>query len=211
MKKYKQGFGPLLILLVVAVVLALGGGVYLNTHKDKVQDEGELKVNSNVSTDVSASTTVSSNGSLRSLLARGENSICTFNQTNGSSSARGTIYISGNMMRGDFVGSFNGGVAMTSHMLRNGNEVYVWSGAQGAQMNWGGMMAASNSTKVKSNVDLDQKVNYSCSSWTPDSTKFTLPTDVHFTNISNMMKDGLKATGTASVTASGTLKHFFGY
>src|SRR5262245_38336291 len=95
---YKRGIGPLAIVIIVAVVLILGGGVYYASHKsamNQAQVEGTTNVNGSASLETS-------NGTLRSLLGMGKNLMCTIKEGTASSSVNGTVYMSGQMVRGDF-------------------------------------------------------------------------------------------------------------
>ncbi|HZS42791.1 MAG TPA: hypothetical protein VFA52_01090 [Candidatus Paceibacterota bacterium] len=202
----KAGLGPLIIILIVAVALALGGGVYYSVHHAPA---------TTVSNDTSANVSVSgqaSNGTLRNLLAMGKNVMCTIDESTASSSLMGTMYIAGTNMRGDFTSSFNGSAKLDSHMIRNGDIMYAWSGSQGAKMtyNTSDMSNASANSKSQSNVNLDQKVNYHCSSWSPDNSKFSAPTNVNFIDINAAMHgaagvsgNGNAGTGTKANVSAG--------
>lgn len=194
----QQGFIiPLAIIIIAA--LAIGGGVYAQKKaKQRAQMKAEvsMQASSTISTNGTASTTATGSekvkGSIRSLLALGTNSVCTISGTNEMGTVNGTVYISGQMMRGDFTMT-QSGKAMESHMIRNGNTVYAWTGTQGAKMtmdmaNENATSSAGENRNANANVALDQKVDYSCSPWTKDDTKFAVPTTVNFVDVSAMMK-----------------------
>ena len=122
----------------------------------------------------------------------GQNLSCTFSNSTAGQSSTGTVYISGTMMRGDFTSQIKSSTNVQSHMIRSGDQIYVWSGAQGAKMAFAGL-DASASTQSNGSVNLDQKVNYKCTPWTVDNGQFTPPTNVKFIDLSAMMKGAVKA------------------
>ena len=194
-KNHKKGFGPLMILLVIAVIIVLGGGVYYASHHGSSYQE-EATVN----TDANVVAGTSSSGSLRDLLSFGKNVMCTIDESTATSSVSGTVYISGTMMSGDFTTRMQTAGTVESHMIRNGDTVYAWTGSQGAKMTMTNMMSAS--AKSNNNVNLDQKVNYKCSDWSVDNGKFTPPTSVHFTDISAMMNSSVNTGASAGASVS---------
>ncbi len=183
----KRGFGPLLIIVALAIVLAAGGGVYYAAkHPKKASDQ-----QSGVSASTTANVSVQNNGgnhigTLKDILALGSNQMCTVSATNATSSVSGTAYVSGSMMRGDFMMK-SSGVTIDSHMIRNGNDVYFWAGNKGGHMNIN-LLEAQSKAGAQTSVDWKQNVNYNCVSWTKDTTKFVVPTSVNIVDFDALMK-----------------------
>ena len=48
--------------------------------------------------------------------------------------------------------------------------------------------AGNTQTKSNNSVDLDQKVDYQCQSWTKDESKFAVPSGVSFIDLAAMLK-----------------------
>ncbi len=193
---YNRGIAPLIIVLVLALAVAVGGGAYyVQKHKISTQSEinastqteSNTQANSNneISAGLNAGVTLNS-GTIRSLLSIGKDVACTFSGTNSQGTVTGTSYISGTMMRGDFTLESKATGTVNSHMIRNGNDVYVWTGSQGAKMSFSAVTGSD--TKAKSGVDLDSTVQYTCKDWTKDTSKFTLPTGVSFLDINAMLQ-----------------------
>lgn len=197
-KNLQRGSLSLVVVIIVALVIVIGGGVYLSKHNAKVATD----TNTSLQTGADVSTS-GKNGTIRDLLALGGNATCTFNQTSDSGKMSGTVYISGNMMRGDFIMTSQSNTSMDSHMIRNGDVMYAWTGNQGAKMNFAGM--ATTSTQTDQQVNLDQKVDYDCGAWSPDSSKFTVPTTVNFMDISANMNAGANAGASAQCGACASL------
>ena len=186
----KKGFAPLLILLIVVV---LAGGTYAAvklSHK-AVKVDSKNEMNAAVSGEAGS-------GSIRALLSLGKDLTCTFNRADANVTMSGTMYLSGNMMRGDFKSKTGTSGDIDSHVLRSGDTMYVWSSNMGTKMTISTDADAKASPASGKSMDLDQKVDYKCVSWSKDDAKFTIPSDVKFTDISAMMR------GNAMVHAPGT-------
>ena len=210
-KNLQGGFAPLLIIAIVAI-LAIGGGAYVVT-KNKQAKNAELgdnldtqaNVNADINANENANLGVNAKGSFRSLLALGQNTMCSFTSVNESVTSSGTVYItsSGNM-RGDFTSQMSAGTQTSSMIVKDGYS-YVWSGSQGAKMN---MTSSANANagagaQTQQSVDLDAQVDYDCKAWSVDQSKFTLPSSVNFLDIEAMMKGSVVPGG---VNWDGTIK-----
>ncbi len=203
------GFVPIIALVIVAI-LAIGGGVYYSKYKStRTEEPNKLKNEEKSNANVEANAKVSTSGTLRGLLAVGRNVMCTIDGNEANGNVSGTMYISSDgMMRGDFTAKTTGSGTVDSHMIRQGDTLYAWSGSQGAKMSYAGMSTTASS-QSQGSVDLDKQVNYRCSNWEKDATKFTAPTTVKFIDVGAMMK----ANGTMPIKAgtSGGIQGGVGY
>lgn len=204
MKKNLQGgFAPLLIIAIIAI-LAVGGGAYVVT-KNKENKKLQPTVEDDFSGEEKIKTDTNAKGSLRSLLALGKNTMCTFTSVVENSTSSGTVYIAADgSMSGDFSSQTSSG-NITSHMIMKGGTSYVWSGTQGAKMNVSAS-AATTSSNTNQSVDLDAQVDYDCKNWTLDNSKFTVPTNVNFVDIEAMMKGAGALPGGVDVNSMMKLK-----
>ncbi|MDQ5954780.1 MAG: hypothetical protein QG583_708 [Patescibacteria group bacterium] len=214
MKNLQGGFAPLLIIAIIAI-LAIGGGAYVVTKNKDANDDknegvelddrrGDIQYEDKMKGD-DKDDDKETKGSLRSLLALGKNTMCTFTSVVENSSSSGTVYIAADgSMSGDFTSQTSAGT-ITSHMIMKGGTSYVWSGAQGAKMN---VSATQNATASNTNqsVDLDAQVDYDCKNWTRDDSKFTVPTNVNFIDIEAMMKGAGALPGGVDVNSMMKLK-----
>ena len=141
---------------------------------------------------VTHTTAAAAQQSLHELISSGITQTCTFSiaaATATSSSMTGTIYTTSGGMYGDFARTDSTGKITTAHMIIVNGEDYLWSDAlsKGIKMPW----SAANSTALANkygNIDMEQPATYSCTSWTPDQSKFTLPTDIQFIDVSGFMR-----------------------
>ena len=191
---FERGFGPLVIIVVIAVIALVGAGGYValkDSSDTNVEVNGEMATatsSENVEGQIDSENQIS----LNSLLSSGRSVACTFFKTDASGDTSGTVYISGGQMRGDFVTKLKTGAQTDAHMIQKGNKSYMWSSAQGDQ----GIVMTSQESQAQNTpsgqadmgVDMDEALDYKCADWSGDASKFTLPSTVTFTDISTMMK-----------------------
>ncbi len=129
--------------------------------------------------------------SLHDLIGSGATQTCTFSiaATATSSSLSGTVYTDSGNMRGEFVKTTSAGKITSAHMIIASSIAYLWSDAlsRGAKMQWS-PAGATAFVKKYGDIDMDQPTTYSCADWTADQTKFTLPTDTQFIDVSRLMR-----------------------
>jgi len=127
---------------------------------------------------------------LHDLISSSATQTCTFSiaATATSSGLSGTIYMASGSMSGDFVKTSTAGKATSAHMIVANGEDYLWSDAlsRGIKMPWSAANSAELANKYGS-IDTEQPTAYTCASWTPDQSKFTLPTGIQFIDVSKLM------------------------
>jgi type II secretory pathway pseudopilin PulG len=187
----QKGIGLLGVVVIVAILAVVGGGAYYSS-KNKAE----------VQTDNSISATSSAEISIKDLL--GKNLMCTFSSDENGTVSEGTTYIAGNKIRVDAVTKQGDKVVTESHMIKNDVDsyTYVWASmgagaGQGAKIKVDANMEVQNNTQAS--VDWNKKLNYKCDDWNPDQSRFTLPANVTFTDLSAMMN----STTNANVNTGG--------
>ncbi|MEO8638185.1 MAG: hypothetical protein ABI430_04785 [Candidatus Taylorbacteria bacterium] len=178
----KGGLAPIVVAIIVIVALLAGGGIYYAAKKGKPM--GEVKSDTDVKTGTSENLQT---GSLRSLISLGSSVKCTIGGEGTTGNLSGTVYISGSMMRGDFTMA-GAQSSSDSHMINSGGQSYMWTGNQGIKMK-AGETNSNGSPQSNDSIDLDQNVNYKCSDWIKDDSKFSPPTTVNFADFNEMMKN----------------------
>lgn len=184
----------------VVVVVLLGLGWW------SMQGRGTGQEASTGETQESAAPT-SGPTSLKGLLGLGLAQQCTFSDTTEGAMTSGTVYVSNGKMRGDFT-STTGGQTVTSHMISDSTNSYIWMDGQSTGLKTTFEAQADGDTPTSSpaaqtgGVDVNKDVNYSCSPWLVDSSKYNLPSGVQFTDLNNLFP----AAAGAGVGASTSTK-----
>jgi hypothetical protein len=188
------------LLYVIIAVVVVGGGAYVLMSRDGNQQAETHNINTQQQTEntVSSAKGVENfTGSFDDLFSLGKDTVCTFHQATGSSTTDGTMYIAAGeqKVRGDFTyasaqhGTLHGG------MISDGTTVYTWSetpqGMFGAKMSIKQMEGGDvqgGETSGSQQYDPTKQVDYNCSPWSIDESKFTLPSNVQFTDMSQQMQ-----------------------
>jgi len=122
-------------------------------------------------------------GSLADLMRKGGAYKCTFDQVIEAGTSRGTVYVSGQKIRGDF-STIAQGVTMESHMISDGEWTYTWSPMmpQGfkAPVTASDNTQGTNTQTSGSYTDMNQMMNYDCDPWSVESNSFTPPAGITF-------------------------------
>lgn len=118
--------------------------------------------------------------SMKQLIASGKTQKCSFSDTSAGSNTQGVLYMSGGKIRGDV--TVTGGQTISGvHMIVMGQDTYIWM--DGMTMGFKSTLAASNQPTSKpstTGINADKMINYECTSWAADTSKFVLPTTVTF-------------------------------
>ncbi len=118
---------------------------------------------------------------------KGESSKCEVKQYVGDMTSKGTVYIDGERIRGDFSTIIDGKTMTSSFILRDGNS-YTWSSAlpsmgfivkvdNGVRGDEGESMSATY------NWNAEQIGDYNCEPWVADQSMFALPRGVTFSEV----------------------------
>lgn len=172
--------------VIIIALLLLGVGGYFLFSKNLGAPAQNQTTNSN-----DTSTKAQDNSAMSSLIdlvTSGKTTQCTFDVATNSGSSRGTLFIAGEKMRGDFETTTEDGKTSQMYMIRDNDMYYVWGGElpSGIKMTFD-VDQLKTSTQANQYVDLNTKADYSCSDWTTDTSKFIPPSNIKFTDISAMM------------------------
>lgn len=161
---------------IVAIIVILGV-IYFAT-----KGGGNSEVASNTSSQSTAQQE-SDAGSIKELIAADKDRHCTFTLNEQEGSSAGDIYVGNKKMRGDFTTKV-ANVETKSHMIYDGATSYVWMDGQsnGFKM---ALDANQSNTNQSQTVDVNKDFNFDCDSWSPDSSKFELPSGVTFSEMPN--------------------------
>jgi hypothetical protein len=142
----------------------------------------------------------SKKGTLKSLLSLGVSQQCSYTFTENNVTSKATIYLAKGMMRID-------GTTVTSkasqafHAILSNKTMYAWGDGmpQGIRMTIpdGNTQAPSQTGGSAQMVDLNKEMNYSCSSWSADTSYFTPPSTIEFMDMSQMINQASPTGATA--------------
>lgn len=176
------------IIAAFIILVGAGGAFLYSKSSPKSTDSNTTKALDQKNT--------SAKNNILGLLKSGKTQKCTFSSEDpNSGSTERTVYLTGNQMRSDISMTING-KSSAINMIRNGNDTYIWGSS--IPNNMGIKMTISqddliSDTASKNYLDVTQKVDYKCESWTVNSTVFSLPTNIKFSDISGVMQDAIKA------------------
>ncbi len=129
-----------------------------------------------------------------------------------NSETKGLVYVSGGKMRGDFTTQLNG-KAEISHIINDGKTQYMWTEGS-TQMAFKMSLDSlpkntddSTNQATKQALDFEAKHNYKCSNWSENSAEFEVPSNIKFTDYSEMLKSipAAPAQGETKAGATGSV------
>jgi hypothetical protein len=137
-------------------------------------------------------TSVSSDAvSMKELIGRGSPVWCTLTNTaevSGGSGSGGAIYIAPpDRVRADFATTGTPEGTVFSHFIVRDGTSYVWTDSSRQGFKTTSEVSSDDSGSVYKAVDFDEKVDYQCRPWTPNSSLFELPSEITFTDLQAMM------------------------
>jgi hypothetical protein len=138
--------------------------------------------------------------SMRELLGMGKNQKCTFSisrtleEDGQATKTEGTFYVSGNKFAEEIkiTSDMEGFENINMFMVSDGVDLYTWNkdkSVTGMKYRMDDSAEPTDPNSDSRNVDLDEKVDMKCSPWIVDKKVFEVPTDVVFTDLSDMMKN----------------------
>jgi hypothetical protein len=181
-----------LIAVVIAILIAVGAGVFvLSTRTSKPSGSANIQTGSSTNTTPSANTTPKK--SLKELIGAGQVQECKF--TDPDTLAEGLVRTSGNKSSAEF-SAVTEGQTVLSHMISDGENVYVWmeGQSQGMKMSQASLDDFSDAPEEqKGAVDLNRQLEYKCGVWAVDNSVFEVPKDVKFQDLSTLMQESQTA------------------
>jgi hypothetical protein len=164
--------------LIAAAVIIVGAGMVYLYDKAKPAPQPNKTVSVKVTPGKS---TVA--GTIVDVLKTTDNKKCAFTTQN---KTKGTFYLTSEKAYGTLIAT-NSGSADTTYVIKDQNNFYIWGSSLPTgiriSMSLSDISKNLHSNPYASSFDVNQKVDYSCSSWTPDQSLFNPPTNIKFTNI----------------------------
>lgn len=179
-----------IVIAIIVIVLFLGAGGYLMLNKNSTNNS-KTTSKTGIPTKTKAATK-----SLMDLLSLGQNSRCTF-ETNSATggSTKGTVYVSGTKIRGDFIVVTKDEKTEQTNMIRIGDTNYIWGSTlpTGIKMTIA-LDKISGNAQASQYFNPNEKTNYNCVPWNVDVAVFTPPSNIKFSDMTNLLMP--KGTGT---------------
>lgn len=180
---------------VGVVVIAAGAYFMMGSSSQSSLSSDEMN-------ERNAQVSESSVGTMADIMARGGAWKCTVSTTASGVTSGGTVYVADGKVRGDFTSQVPQAGTVEVHMIADGTYAYTWTNMMktGFKMSTA-KPAETNDTPTAYAQDFyNAKYDYQCSPWTADASKFVLPTDITFNDMSSMMP---AAGAGAGASASG--------
>ncbi len=191
-----------LIGIAFLLLIVLGGGAYMMMSKSDTASP---------STVADAMVATPSGGgsvqkTLKELFTSGVAQKCTFSNTSETPAVQGVTYISSGKVRGDFTTAI-ADKTITSHMIVEGNTNYMWTDEQkiGFKMTMDTDAATTpmptGSAMSQQAFDMNKTMEYNCSPWVVDASLFVPPTNIEFSDFSDMLKSSGEGIPAGNQTA----------
>lgn len=190
-----------ILAVVVGLIIILGaGGVFLYSHNTNSQNNS-VKTNVSPTPEKVAGSTETS---LADLFSMGKTQQCTFSVKGTSGTTTGVTYLSSTgKIRGNFQ-IVSGNKTSDMHMIRVGDDNYIWGDALPTGIKMKLSLSDLSSNAQASQIVPMQKTKFNCIPWTQDDSVFTVPSDVKFTDVGNIMQKTPTGAVTQTQTQSGT-------
>lgn len=202
------------IVVLCIVVVALVGAWYFfmsdpkEAHApattDSVETVGE---NDDQTTETQKSNdALSGFGSFANIMGLGRNLTCDFThvaeETGGA--VAGTVYISGERLRGDFEME-QAGMVYKSHMIHDDETIYTWTESDQGMVAMkfpntdddGGLI--DDGQADDRSMSLDEAVEYDCRPWSVNASAFVPPSDIEFMDFESFMEEAMQGFDAGSL------------
>ncbi len=162
------------------VVIALVVYFAMANKGPKNEESNTQPTSQNDSSNDTDTQTGTQKNSLKGLLGMNAQQ-CTYSE----GQSQGTVYTANGKARMDIT-SVTNGVSASSHAIIQDNTYYGWVDGQTNGFKFSTAKSASGSAGSNQNVDVNKEVDYNCSGWTVDATKFALPANITFMDMSSI-------------------------
>ncbi len=132
-------------------------------------------------------------GSMQDLINRGKSLKCAYKaEESDGGESEVIMYISGGKVRTEAEVNIDGGKTIKSDMIIDNDWMYMWNSftPDGVKADTRKMPKGEDVTDSDVNkdmADLAKEMDYKCHVWIPDNSKFKIPADIQFNDITKMM------------------------
>lgn len=165
------------LLLGIVVLAVVGGGAYALSQK-----QADAPMPEAVEAEPQETT-------LAALLTLPTPQVCTFTNSTEAAQTAGTVYVAGGKARGDFEATV-AGRTYHAHMIAMEETVYSWVDETGIGVK---SAVSAGESAGDAGFDATKNLSYTCTSWTPDESRFVLPSGITFADTAGMNGDACAA------------------
>jgi len=193
------------ILFLLGSVVIIGGGALAFNIVTKPTVDREVVAIQSADSPTVATDEMSGSASILDLMesASGKSMECTFVFSGEGMRSEGAGFFVDDKARVDSLYTADDGMQMASYMIMDNpaDSVYVWSLVNGEQTgmkmsisenqkvaNMGTLADASQTGTAPEQISPDSVTQYTCKPWSPDMTVFIPPSNVEFTDMTEMLK-----------------------
>ena len=194
-----KNVGIVIAAVIIILVVAVGGIFFLKSSKAPAMPKPTTTV-----TPTKALKTNSVTGTIVGLLSGGKTLTCTIAYPNDKGT--GTVFVADKKFAGDFNMKDAAGKATTAHIISDGTDIYIWSSAMngGIKMSLAAAKSAATNAQNNQSVNINQNVSMNCGAWTVDASKFIVPTNITFSDMSKFFPQGQPTVTVAPETGAQT-------
>lgn len=188
--KLNQGFSAVILIIIAAVVLTGIAGVTMMRRPSSSSNPSAAMERASDATAESTVPAGETTSTLPGIIEQGKNLECDWKlpTDNGAANPFGTgkLYTTANKGRSEITGN-SGGMNIDGNAIYKDGEAYSWITVAGTTMGFKfdkaeleNMNSEMTPEQKQQAEQIRSKMIFSCKSWTPDESKFTLPTGVEF-------------------------------
>jgi hypothetical protein len=191
-----KNVGVVIAAVIIILVVAVGGMFFLKASKAPTMPKPTI-----TTAPAQALKTNSVTGTIVGLLSGGKTLTCTITYPNNKGT--GTVFVADKKFAGDFTMKGTDGKETNGHIISDGTYMYMWSSglSTGMKISLAAARSAANNAQVNQSININQNVNMQCGAWIADASKFTVPTDVTFRDMSQLFQPAQPQTGTQTGTS----------
>jgi major membrane immunogen (membrane-anchored lipoprotein) len=195
-----KNIGIAVVAIILLLIVAVGGVFFLKSSKAPATSQTK-STNTQTAKPTAGNAT---SDSILSLISGGKTVNCSI--TYPDNKGTGNIYVSDKKFAGDFTTKDTSGKETAGHMISDGTFMYIWSAAMptGIKVNLENTKNMAQNSAVSRSFDVNQKVGLNCSPWLTDNSKFTVPTNIKFQDMSELLKQFQPQVTTAPATGAQT-------
>ncbi len=184
------------LLIILIIIVAIGGAAF-GAYKVLSSEDSDSNIFQDIKEKIETGVDVDEDffGSMEDLMGRGIPLKCTYEELGENDGVLGEviIYVANDKMHTEMDIEAMGGEGenMKMDMIIDGDWVYIWNDlqAEGMKMKTTEMQGYEDLEEDQEVTDLKEEVNMKCRPWIKDSSKFEIPTEVVFNDMTQMMED----------------------